>query len=332
MDICDRRALKEEACDALRQAPCDHKKLILIHTGIAAAVMLAVTLVNTFLDYRIADLGGLSGLGSRTLLSTVQSVLVTVSSMVLPFWEMGYLFAVLRLAGRQQASVGTLLDGFRNFGPVLRFYLIKYLLLSVIAFACYYPSVLIFMVTPMGRAWLLELAQAGSGGMMDWMPDEAALEAASEAMLPLLVIFLALYLLLAIPVLYRLRMAEFALAENPGAGAFRAIRASVKMTKRNCMKLFRVDLSFWWYFALEGLLAVLCYGDVVLPALGIRLPFSGTGAFLICYALGLAGQTALYWWRRNEVMTTYAVAYEYLKDAQEPSAPATPPKKQPWNY
>lgn len=336
MDICDRRALKNTAKTALQEVPCNHKMLILTHTAIAAAVVLAIALINVFLDYRIADLGGLSGLGARTTLSAVQTVLRTASSIALPFWEMGYLFAVLRLARRQEANTGTLLDGFRNFGPVLRFYVLKYLLLAAIAFLCYYPSFFIFMLTPLSTPFIEALMPALSGNsamdMTQLMLDDAAMEAATEALVPMLLIFLVVYLIVVAPVYYRLRLAEFALADDPQGGALRAMRASARMTKHRCMKLFLLDLSYWWFYALEGLLALLCYGDVLLPMLGVRLPFSDTAAYFLFYSLNLAGQILLYWWRRNEMMTTYAVVYDHLKDAPAPAKPAPQQTKQPWNF
>lgn len=336
MDISGRRALKAEARSALREGPCDHKKLILTHTGIAAAVVLVIALVNVYLDLRIADLGGLSGLGTRAALTTVQSVLQVANSLALPFWQMGYIFALLRLARRQQADTGTLLDGFRRFGPVLRFYLLKALLLAGIAMVCYYPSFFIFMLTPLATPFLEVLmpavADASAVDMTQLVLDDATMAAATEAMVPLVFIFLGVFLLVAVPVLYRLRMAEFALADDPGAGAFRAMRASTKMMKRKCWKLFRLDLSFWWFYALEALLAVICYGDVLLPLLGVQLPISDTAAYILFYSLNLVGQVALYWWRKNEVMTTYAVAYDQLKNAPEVLPVAKPKAKQPWNY
>ena len=54
---------------------------------------------------------------------------------------------------------------------------------------------------------------------------------------------------LAIPVLFRLRMVRFVIIDKPGIGAMAALRESRKMMKGNCLKLFKLDVRLWLYYA-----------------------------------------------------------------------------------
>ena len=94
-------------------------------------------------------------------------------------------------------------------------------------------------------------------------------------------------------------MGECALIENPRMGAFAALRKSRRLMRGNCISLLQLDLSFWWFYVLEVLLTVVCYADMLLPMVGIQLPFSSTVAFFLFYLLNLGGQVALYWWKKN---------------------------------
>ena len=73
-------------------------------------------------------------------------------------------------------------------------------------------------------------------------------------------------------------------------------------------------------------------GDLVLPWLGITLPFSADVAWFVFFFLGMLAQLAVYWYGRSYVQTTYAVAYEVLLQAQqeEPEQPVAA-KALPWD-
>lgn len=91
-----------------------------------------------------------------------------------------------------------------------------------------------------------------------------------------------------------------------------ALRESRKMMRRNGMKLFKMDLSFWWYHALTLLASVICYGDALLAAVGIQLPFNATVAFFLFYGLYLVVLFAIQYFLRNRVECAYAMAYESI--------------------
>lgn len=313
MDIRNRRALKTAAAEALQAASYDPKKLILIHTAASVVLSLALSLMDHALQQQISGTGGLSGVGNRAILETVQAVLSVGQFAAVLFWQIGYVFVALKISRRESVGPRSLLEGFRQFGPVLRLRLSMGLMYAGIGFACFYGAVMIFGMTP----WAQPLLEAGEIGT-----EEAILAALDECILPLTLVTLAVMLVLMVPYWYRLRMAEFALMDHPRAGAMTAIRMSRWMMHRNRMNLFKVDVSFWWFFGLETLVTMIAYGDLLLPMLGVELPWSATVSYYVFLVLCYAGQLALYWWRGNTVQVTYAMCYEALlpKQLQEQAA------------
>ena len=112
--------------------------------------------------------------------------------------------------------------------------------------------------------------------------------------------------------MYRLRLADYVLLDTPRRGALFAILCSFHMTRRKVGSILRLDLRFWWYYLLQLLCLVLCYGDLILPALNIHLPFTEDTAFFLFFLLGTACQCLLFWQYRGKVLTTYSMAYRAL--------------------
>ena len=189
----------------------------------------------------------------------------------------------------------------------------------------------IFMLTPYSTPMMEKLMPLLEDESL--LQDAAALEAAmlevmDSVLVPLLVIFLLVFLVLALPVSYRLRMADRCLLDAPEEGALHAMRQSTRLTKGNCLKLVKLDLSFWWFYLLDALVTAVAYGDLILGAVTEK---SSDVTYFGFFGLYLLYQLGLYCWRRNQVETTYALAYEALRAPREP-APAPQPGTQPWNY
>ena len=77
------------------------------------------------------------------------------------------------------------------------------------------------------------------------------------------------------------------------------------------------------------LVAMLAYANELLPALGIALPMSSDGAYFLFYGLYILAQCALFWAFGSHVHTTFAVAYETLREQGESILPN--PQNNPWN-
>ena len=334
MDKNDRISLKSQALHSLANASYSPKKLILIHTGIVLLLSFLLAIADSLLENQIGTTGGLSGIGSRSILVTAQSVLRLAQTVLLPFWQMGYLYVTMKFAREEEVSPWDLCEGFRRFGPVLRLNLLKIVLFIGVGIVGSNIASFIFSLTPYS-APMMEL-------LIPLMEDPAAMEdpialqeafmaVTEEIMVPLLIIGGIVILALSIPVLYHYRLASFFLMDSDKQGAFASMRSSRKLMRYLCIDMFKLDVSFWWFYLLEALTIVLCYMDVILGWLGVALPFDTTTAYFLFFSLYLISQLALYWWRKNEIDVTYACAYEFLRKNHDPK-PQPKPQDQPWVY
>ena len=302
------RPAAEDALEAARYSP---RRLVVLHTGVGLTIGLILSILTYVLDLGIAQTGGLSGIGSRTTLETIQSILSLVSTILLPFWEIGYIFAALQFARRQSADTTCLYQGLRHWGVVLRGLLLRAGVVFLVIFAGAQLISTIYMMTPAAAplyALTLELAESGITDPYALMESEAYMALMMKA-IPFVLIGVVILLL---PVLYLLRFTDYVLMDRPQMGALYAMVTSFHMTKRHFKALLKLDLRFWWYYALELLVAVISYGHLILDLMGIDIGIGGDTAMFVFYIVSLAGQLGLYAWKKNAVFTTYALAYDCI--------------------
>lgn len=317
MNIRDIRNLKQTADQRLQSAP-QSRELVLIYAGITALAAVLVTVINYCLSLQIDQTGGLSNIGLRSVLSTIQTVLPMVQWAALLCLELGYLNAMLRISREQYASVNSLRMGFNRFWTLLRCSLLQGLIYFGIMILSSYLAIQIFLITPLSRE-ITELASGMMGGLnptmtMDtaMMLDEATYDAFLQAMIPLFPIFGLVCLPLMAIVFYQYRMVNYILIDNPAMQPIFILRESRRMMKHNRFALFRVDVSLWWYHLLTFAVAVLAYGDVLLPMVGVTLPMSETVSYFLFYGLYLVAQFGLLYLFLNRVSVIHALAYQSL--------------------
>lgn len=322
----DFRCTKDAAERSLSAASYDPKKLTLLHTGAALLLSLVLTVLNLVLAKGIDTTGGLAGIGTRSVLQVIQSVLSLFSTVALPFWELGFVFAVIGFARQDTVTPGSLAEGFRRFGPALRLFLLQLVLYVGVGFACMYLSSMIFAMTPFfaDMVQIMEplLEQASTGELIT--PDLATTEAVLKAAVPMYVIFGLLFAAVAIPLAYRFRMARYAIMDD-APGALAAMSASGRMMRGNRIALFKLDLNFWWYYGAQLALSALAYGDVLLGMTGITLPVDGELLFFGFYILYLLLDLGFAWLYKAKVETAYAHCYDMLRAATPTPTPEQPP-------
>lgn len=327
MTIHDRSALHAQAAQALNRASYNPGKLALLHTGAAVALSFVLTALNFILGRQLDTTGGLSGMGLRSVLSTAQTMLSIGSMVVMPFWEMGFVYAAIRMARGEQTGPDNLLQGFRRFGPILRLTLLQSLVYVVITILSLNISSGVFMLTPFSQP-LLELME---GVYAETITAEQMMASALPALIPLYCIFGILFAALALPVAYRFRMAQYVIIDNPKIGAMAALGTSIRLMRYNRWALFRLDLTFWWFYGLQILSTVIGYADLLLPVLGTALPVSKDVAFFGCFLLHGLCQLGIAWKFASRVAVTYATAYDTLR-AQAEDAPPPIVKNLPWDF
>ena len=312
MDPHDRRALKSAARESLAAAPYDPRKLILLHTGVTIAVSLIGTILNFVLSKQIENTGGLGGMGLRSMLSTVQSVLQLLVAVALPFWEAGYCFVTMKIARNEKAEPVSMLQGFRRFWPLLRVRLsqfMAYFLLGLFSFILSYYS---FMLTPLSDPLyeIINTINIDSALLQtEIMLDDATILAITDAYTPMLIIWLALFSIGAVIISYRFRMATFLVFDHPELRGRETLRISSYQLRGHTKELIKLDLSYLWYFALNIMAGMLAYGDYLLPLIGVQLPMSSEVAYFAFLLLSLALQAGLFIWAKNQVDVTYAKFY-----------------------
>ena len=314
MDIGFSRTIKLRAKSACDQASYDPRKLALIYAGVASGITFLFTVISYFLSRQIDNTGGIAGLGLRSILSTAQSVLPIISTVLIPFWDVGFLRAGMGFARNEEVRPSTLTAGFRRFGPVLRLLLLRVIIVIGIILIAANVGSMIFSLTPWSTP-LMDIADAivDAGTFTEEIVADMA-----PVLLPLYGIFFVIFAILAIPLFYRLRMAEFIILDKP-AGALAAILFSQRLMRGNCLRLFKLDISFWWFYALSLCSIAIGYLDVILPFLGIALPISSDTAFFLFYILHLLSQLALAWWAGSYLQTAYATAFDSFIPKAEPT-------------
>lgn len=312
------RQLKADAARAVAKEP-EAKRLVLIYTAILVGLSALVTVVNYCLELEIAQTGGLSNIGTRSVLSTIQTVLPLAQSLVQLCLELGFLNVILRIVRGQYVSPNSLRLGFDRFWPMLRLTLLEGLIYVGISMVSIYLAFQIFLFTPLSREALAIATEYAAGGGTALVLDEAVYLAMFDAMLPVFPIFGLIYLILLIPIHYRLRMTRYVLIDKPGIGALAAMRESRKMMKGNCRRLFLLDISLWWYYLLTVLASVVAYGDVLLPMVGVLLPWSDTVSYFLFYGMFLVMEFGIYYLFLNRVTAAYALSYEAMRPREAPA-------------
>ena len=318
MTIPSFKILKSRSAERLAAAD-NQKKIVLIYAGIITILAALVTIINYTLKLQISQLGGLSNMGLRSILSTVQSVLPMVQSIVVMCLELGYIAAMLRIAREQYASEQTLKLGFDRFWVMLRYTLIQGGIYTLAGLAAFWISMQIYLITPLSGSLMAMVTpeMADPNILMEMLQDPVFSSQIIQTMIPMLAIFGIAYAVLFIPISYSLRMAKYVIIDKPGQGAMFAIRESRKMMKGSRMRLFKLDLSLWWWYAISIGSMLLCYGDMLLPMIGIPLPFSADVGYFVFYALFLAAQFAACFCLRNYVEVIYAQVYNALKPREK---------------
>lgn len=299
---------------------------IFLHTLVTLGAGILITILDSVLLEQIGTTGGLSGLGTRSVLETLRTVLQYANMLLLPFWEMSIFYWAIRRARGLDTQPGDFLEGFRRFAPVLRLKLLQGIVVWMILMGCTFISSLIYSFSPLALPvinLLLPYAQ-DIASLQAAMADEALMTQMISYMYPVYIIMAVLTLLALLPLFYRFRMAEYELMDEKGTGAIKALIRSFQMTRKQSWNLIKLDLSYWWYFVLQILCVIPMYASTFAPLLGIAA--SETVLTVGGYAVTCLAQLILFSAFRGRIETTYALTYNALRAS-------IPEKKSivPWN-
>ena len=311
------------------------RRLAMIHAGVTVAAGLLITLLQYVLAEGMGNTSGLSGMGTRSILETGQTLLQWANMVLLPFWNLGFLYVALQWARGNDPVERDLLTGFSRIGPCLGLMLNRLIMTICITILAVNLGSTIYMIMPSSE-WIRELTMGftSSDAVYEYLYSLEASQIMEMfwKMLPMVVIGAALELILLVPLLYRFRLAEFAILHYPGVRGLAAMMISASLLRRRRWQLFKLDLRLWWYYGLQALCVLLLYADLLLGALGVAVP-AGELSFLIPYLLYLAGLFLVQMLFRPQVDTAYALFYEKVTELGpiQKKQLSVEPKDLPWD-
>lgn len=320
MNIPSSKYLKIKAKNRLESGK-DPQKTVLVFSGIVAGSTFLVNLVQYAVDSQISQTGGLQNIGLRSALTTLNSIAPLLFQLLLMCVGLGYVAAMLRIARHQYASPKTLKAGAERFWVLLRSKLLMGLIYFGIAFALSYAAMGIFMVTPWANAFselVMPMILDGSFTPDLLLSDNALVDSIMAALSPMMLIYVLLLIPAYLFVSYFYRLTDYFLIDQPRAGALNAMRQSRQTMQGNKWNLFKIDLSFWWYYLLRMVNTTLQYLLLILAMFGISLPVSPAASFFGVMLLYLAAEFAINVLLRNRVEVTYALVYDTLVPRQIP--------------
>ena len=316
MAILNRSALRARGAAAAERCPSACRNLVLIYCGALALLTLGSNGLHLYLDTHIGGTGGLSGLGMRSILQTVQELLTYINLLFGPFWTAGFLYAMISMTRGQTPGPMDLTAGFRRFVRVLGYMCFQFLSLMLLTFLAAEVASTLFSFTPMYGDFaekmeplLTDPAYLTAEGAVDL--SKIPLDVMLSATLPLLILTSALLIPACIWLSYSFRLALYLVMDRP-IGGIRACIESMRLMKGHKRQMLRLDLSFWWYHGLALLISLVGYLDWILSRLGIVLPVDSTVMFFLTLGAYCVLQAGLFLWKKCPVDATYVLAYESI--------------------
>lgn len=311
MDIKNRQELHQAASEALGRAP-NEKKLILTCTGVSVGLGIVFMAADLLLGKAASGSGGLSDLGRTALLQTFQSILPVVQLVFLTLWNKGYLRSMMHISRGQSADLRTVVQTFRQFGPIFRLEVLMGVIFGGLFFGCTYFGSYLYMISPFAQPLTGQMNASGSILSTETVLTDEMISAAMGHVLPMMAITLVLFVIVALPKFYSYRMANFFLLDDPLAGARIALRRSKWLMRGHRKDLLRLDLSLWWYYVLDGLVLLISEIPLLLTLLGIQLPIPDTISTYLFLGIYYVLTFLLHVWIRNFCEVIYVKAFDRL--------------------
>lgn len=298
--------LKTQARQRLSQSPYHPKKLTLWYSGIALGLSFLAVILSYATDRILDSAGGLSAMGTRAILDTVSTVFSLAVQIVAPLLSMGFLYCCIRFARQAEPRPQHLTMGLRRWAVILRHGLLIGTICLLILYLALQIASILFMFMP-GSTTAVDLmyAMMDDPAVLEGNIPTAQLKELVTAFLPVYIISGVLFALASIPVSYRLRLSTYRILEDTPVRATKAVLSSVKLMKGNCLSLFKLDLSFWWFYLLKGVFGAAMLAIPLLTDLSDVAYVALSAAY--CLAMLVLEYTSLAY-----VQTTYALFYDTL--------------------
>lgn len=318
-------SIKSAADRLLREDGGSYRRLVRLHSVIASGVWLVIFGLIFMAQY-LSPEPSLGNLGTRALLFTSQIVLIALGLLLTPFWETGLSYAALDFIHGKRNMNRDLAEGFRCLKPVcgcLAFQGIQYGLLYFIGNTL---TSFILMLFPFSQLFYSDVALLLSDVSVP-IRGRFVITAAVYGFF-----FLSIVIFIGSQLFYRYRLTRYIILDNEEMGGIRATAASRGMMRKNKGKMFKLDLSFWW-FHIPGLLGMLLpVAALLLYYLDIHLSTDWQIAGWIAVAVSLVLRLAVNLIGKPKVAATYALFYDRLVNKESEPIVEDPPQgyRAPW--
>lgn len=286
MAIFDLHGLRQRASELDRANRVHSRKLVLVYCGVLALLSLGGNALMLLLDARMEGTGGLGGLGMRSVLQTIEEALYYGTVLFGPFWAAGFAYSMLHMVRGRSPELRDLTQGFRRFGRILGATLYQVLLSISMVLAT--ATITTLLTAPLVKD-----------------PVHATL----AETLVVDGVWLVLFLTIFIRILYSFRMSVYLMMDRQ-IGGVASLFLSRRLMRGRKRQLFRLDLSYWWYYVLGLIFSVVGYLDAVFVVLGIELPMDPTVMFFGTMIVYFVLNTALSLWKKCEVDAACMLFYE----------------------
>lgn len=317
------RELKLRSAGLVSEHHAAVRQTALLYSGVLAALTLGSNGLSIFLDSRIDATGGLDGMGLRSILQTIQQLLYYVNSYFDPFWSAGFLAAMMALVRGRAPESRDLTEGFRRFFRVVGHMAFRWLVTVALGVAAANVGGTLFSMTAAGREFsqammpiLADPASINEYGLinLELVPQELLLSA-----VPLVLLVAALFGLMYLYMSYQFRLSLYLVMDRP-IGAVQAHFESIRLMRGHKWQMCRLDLSYWWYYLLLAVTAMVANLGPVLSALPLPVdPMVVYFAALAVYCVLFMG---LCIWKKSRVDATYVLACEAIAKAEQEETPA----------
>lgn len=281
------------------------------YTAVYLAVGLLVALTTLVCQLLIDRTGGLGDMGKRTMISTVEMLILLAAQVFQPLWTVGITCCAMGFARQEAVNSNHLLGGLRRWAVLLRLTVCQ----GFVYFSASYVLLMFVLPVYLLTPWGTNLLQTMTGYMAtatELTPQMQ--EAIIAAMGPLYVVWIPIVAVLSIFLSYQFRLALYRVLDGDRPGAIRAMWESCRLIHRHRWQLVKLDLSWWWYYLVTALCSCILYAPELLTALGVTLPISGNVLYLVCYLVYAAALGGLYLIGLAKVETSYALFYDRLRN------------------
>lgn len=310
------RALKQRSRQNLAPLLPEARRVVIVYTAVLAALALGSNGLQLYLSSQISETGGLSGLGLRSVLQTIQEFLTYVNIFFDPFWSAGFLCAMLAAVRGRRPRAADLCSGFRKGFKIIGYLVFQLLVFILLTTLVAQISSMVFLMSSAGEAFyeimeplLSDPELVTAEGLLN--TELLPLDTLAPTMMPMFAIFGLIFLPLYTWLNYNFRLAMYLIAaDNVGGAAAHLL--SARLMKGHKWEILKLDLSYWWYYLLGVVITLAGWLDILLPLVGVELPFDPTLMYFATLILHCVLLLALNVWKKCEVECTYLTAFEAI--------------------